>query len=114
MWHIAASAYFKISDVHTLPALITGAINDYFIASAMGVAIIYFLYLTGTDFFWIKGASIGGAWWLFAFGIVLRTKIGRIDPTDPGTNLYHITEHLLLGILIAWLITKYAKEVLER
>ena len=114
MWHIAASAYFKVADTDTIPGLITGAFTDYFTASIMGVTIIYLLYFTGTEYFWLKGLSVGAGWWLFAFGVILRSKIGRIDPIDPGTNLYHIFEHVSLGILIAWIINKYGKRILKK
>ena len=113
MWHIAASAYFKITEVDTIPALIIGAISDYSTAALMGILIMYLLFFTGTEYYWIKGISVGSAWWLFAFGVILRTKVGRIDPIDSGTNLYHIFEHLLLGALIAWIIKKYGKQLLK-
>jgi len=113
MWQIAASAYFKVEATHTIPALITGAITDYSTAGIMGLSILYLLYFTGTEHFWLKGLSIGAIWWLFSFGVILRTKIGRIDPIDPGTNLYHIAEHFFLGFFIAWIINKYGKKVLE-
>lgn len=112
MWQIAASAYFRIQDVNTVPALIVGAISDYSTAIIMGVAIVYLLSITGTDYFWAKGLSLGLTGWLFAFGIILRMKIGRIDPIDAGTNLFHVAEHMLLGILIAWIVTKYGQEAL--
>ena len=112
MWHIAASSYFKTQDTGTIPALITGAITDYSTASIIGIAIIYLLYFTGTEYFWLKGLSIGAGSWLFAFGFILRKHVSRIDPVDPGTNLYHIAEHYLLGFLIAWIITKYGSELL--
>ena len=112
MWHIAASAYFKKADVHTLPALIIGGATDYFTAGLMGIPIFYLLYWTGSDYYWFKGISIGGFWWLTAFGVILRSQVARIDPVDASTNLYHISEHLLLGFLIAWLIVKYGSDLL--
>lgn len=112
MWHIAASSYFKVKDTGTIPALITGAITDYSAASIIGIAILCLLYFTGTDYFWLKGLSVGAGSWLFAFGIILRRHVSRIDPVDPGTNLYHITEHYLLGLLIACIIVKYGADLL--
>ena len=112
MWHIAASAYFKAKDTGTIPALITGAITDYSTASIFGLIIIYLLYFTGTEYYWLKGLSVGALSWLFSFGIILREHVSRIDPVDPGTNLYHVAEHYLLGLLIAWIIAKYGKELL--
>ena len=112
MWHIAASAYFKKSDVHTIPALITGAATDYITAGLMGVPIFYLLYWTGKDYFWLKGISIGGFWWLTAFGVILRCKVARIDPVDASTNLYHLSEHILLGFLTALIIVKYGSDLL--
>ena len=114
MWQIAASAYLKIEDTKTIPALIIGAISDYSTAALMGVSIIYLLYFTGSENFWLKGMSIGGMWWLFAFGVILRAKIGRIDPIDIGTNLYHAAEHLLFGIIVAFIIVKYGKKLLQK
>ncbi|ADL13053.1 hypothetical protein [Acetohalobium arabaticum] len=112
MWQIAASAYFRIQDVDTVPALIVGAISDYSTAILLAITIVYLLSITGTDYFWAKGLSVGGIWWLFAFGVMLRIKIGRIDPIDAGTNLYHVSEHMLFGVLVAWIITKYGQEAL--
>ena len=113
MWHIAASTYFKKEDVKTIPALVTGAVSDYSKAGIMGSVILYLLYFTDTEYSGLKGLSVGALWWLFGFGVILRTKVSRIDPDDPGTNLYHLTEHLLLGFLIAKFIDKYGQELLR-
>ncbi|MCK8823627.1 hypothetical protein [Fuchsiella alkaliacetigena] len=113
MWHIAASAYFKKADVKTIPALVTGAISDYSNAGMMGSVILYLLYFTDTEYSGLKGLSVGAAWWLLSFGVILRSKVSRIDPDDAGTNLYHLAEHLLLGFLIAKIIDKYGQEILK-
>ena len=108
--HIAASTYFSISDTKTIPALIVGILTDYAVAAILGLVIVYILHYTSTDYFWVKGLSIGLLSWLFIFGMVLRMKVGRINPIDYGTNLINLIEHMLLGILIAFFIVKYGSE----
>lgn len=108
--NIAASAYFKVDDVGTLPALFVGGITHLANAGLLGVIICYILYYTGIDFYWLKGIGVSLMFWLFAYGVVLRTHIGRIDPTGAFTNVSHILFHIIGGWLIAYLIIKLAKE----
>lgn len=107
IYHIAASAYFSVADTRTIPALIVGIFTDYAVAMILGLLIVYVLYYTSSDYFWLKGISVGLLSWLLVFGIILRIKVGRIDPVDPATNLVNLVEHLLLGALIAFFIVKY-------
>lgn len=106
-FHIAASAYFPVRDVNTLPALIIGGISDFTVAAVFGVIIVYILFLTGTDYFYVKGLMVSLLYWLLLYGMILRLNIARIDPTDPGTNLVHLATHIILGLLISWIVTKH-------
>ncbi|NLI93993.1 MAG: hypothetical protein GX434_17890 [Peptococcaceae bacterium] len=106
-FHIAASAYFLESDVHTLPALIVGIISDFTIAAFLGILIVYILFVTGTDYFYLKGLIVVLVFWLFIYGIILRLKIARIDPIDAGTNLVHLSTHIMLGLITSWFIKKH-------
>lgn len=113
IWHIAASVYFPKSQVITLPALIVGMLTHFILVAILGIAILYLLYYTGTDYYWAKGLAFSMIAWLFIFGIVLQMKISRINPVDFGTNLTHIGAHIIFGILVAWVIVTYGKEALE-
>lgn len=112
IYHIAASAYFSVEDTRTIAAGIVGIFTDYAVAMILGLIIMYVLYYTSSDYFWVKGLSVGLLSWLLVFGMMLRMKVGRIDPIDPGTNVVNLTEHLLLGVLIAFLIVKYGRKSL--
>mgnify|MGYP006270922929 CR=1 FL=1 len=114
IYQIAASAYFSVADTRTLPALIVGIFTDYAVAMILGLLIVYVLYYTSSDYFLVKGISVGLLSWLLVFGIILRMKVGRIDPVDPATNLVNLIEHLLLGALIAFFIVKYGKNFAPR
>lgn len=105
--HIVASAYFPVSDIHTIPALIVGTISDFIIAAFFGVMIVYVLFFTGTDFLYVKGLFFVLVYWLMIYGLIRRLNIARIDPTDPGTNLVHLAIYILLGLLTSWLIAKH-------
>ena len=113
-WHIAASTYFPISKLHTIPALIVGCVADFTIAAILGVIIVYLLYWTGIDFYMIKGIGVTLCAWLIIFGAILRMKIGRIDPVDAGTNLEHLADHILLGILMSLTAVKFGKQLLNQ
>lgn len=107
--HIAASAYFPLERIHSIPALIVGTITDFSIGAILGIIIVYTLFYTGTDFYYIKGISIPLLFWILIYGMVLRLNIGRIDPTDAGTNLVHLSLHIILGFLIAWFTVKHSR-----
>lgn len=109
-FHIAASAFFPSSEVYNTSALIIGAVADFALAAFLGVVIAYTLYFTGSDYFYIKGIGVGLTFWLLIYGIVLRLKIARIDPIDSGTNLVHLTIHLILGFLSSWIIAKHGMQ----
>jgi len=104
IWHISASAFVEKKDIKNITGLFIGAVDDYTMAAIKGVFIAYLLYFTGTEFYIIKGIGAGLFFWLCFFGIILRLKIARIDPVEPATNLTHLTWHILLGGLTAWLI----------
>ncbi len=106
-FHIAAATYFKLSDANTLPAIIIGAINDFSIAAILGIFIIYILYYTGTDYFYVKGIGVTIVFWLLIYGMLLRFGVSRINPTDPGTNSVHLAVHIILGFLTSWIIVKH-------
>lgn len=113
--HISASVYFKVKDVGTLPALFVGVITHFTVCAILGIVVCYTLYYTGTDFYWLKGIGACLVFWLLVFGIMLRVNIGRIDPTDAATNVFYVSAHIMRGWLVAYLITKLAKEgVFER
>jgi hypothetical protein len=106
-FQIAASPYFQVPDVDTIPAIIVGIIADFSVAAFFGVIMVYILFYTGADFYYVKGLFVALIFWLILYGIVLRLNIARIDPVDPGTNLVHLAIHLILGLLTAWIITKH-------
>ena len=81
--NIAASAYFKVEDVGTIPALFVGGITHLANAGLLGVIICYVLYYTGIDFYWLKGIGVSLMFWLFAYGVILRANIGRMIPQIP-------------------------------
>lgn len=115
IFHIAASTYFKIEDVKTLPALFVGAITHFASVGMLGAVTCYILYYTGTDFYWLKRIGSSMMFWLVAYGVILRANIGKITPTDASTNIFHILAHIGRGWLVTYLIIKLAKErVLER
>lgn len=114
IWQIAASAYFTKAQLDTLPALFIGMITDYATAGLLGVISVYLLYLTGKEYYLIKGISIGIAFWILFYGVILRSNITRIDPTGAGTNLSDFTWHIILGVLTSWFIVKYGKHLLEK
>ncbi len=110
IWHIAASAYFPIDKTKDYTAVIVGMYTDYIIGCSAGVLIVFLLYYTSTKYYVLKGIAITSFFWLFIFGIILRSKVGRIDPIDSGTNLTNMFGHIFLGIAISFFIIKLDKK----
>ena len=114
IWQIAASAYFHKSDVTSISAFVVGMITPLIVVGFTGVGVVYLLYYTGIDHYLFKGTSVSSLQWLVVFGIVLRTKIGRIDPIDAQTNLFHLGFHLFFGALIAAVIVRYKSNLVKQ
>jgi hypothetical protein len=110
IWHLAASVYLPIKEDKTLIGRIIGLVTDYAVAAGLSIILIYILYQTGKDYFYLKGLVIGLFAWVFIFGVVLRTGIARIVPEDPITNLFQLSNHLLLGVVMGWLLYKFLPE----
>jgi len=96
--------YIEKKDLHTPAGLIIGAAADYIMGGVKGVVLAYLIYFTGWDFYLFKGIAVGLLFWLICFGLILRLNIAGIDPVEPGTNLTHLSWHILLGVTNALLI----------
>ncbi|MCK8817446.1 hypothetical protein MWH28_08750 [Natroniella sulfidigena] len=112
-WHMASSSYISKDRINTLGSLIPGAVTDYFMASIMGIIIMYLLYFTGKENYIFKGVMVGLFYWVAIYGIVMSLEITYINPDDLITNLSQIVAHLIIGSLTAFIIVKYGSGLLE-
>ncbi|WP_408956553.1 hypothetical protein [Natroniella sp. ANB-PHB2] len=110
---IAAATFLPQTKVNSFLGIIIGTFADYGVAISLGVIIIYLLYLTGTAYPLLKGISMGLLYWLLLFGMMLRFGLSEINPTDLNTNIVFLINHILLGVLIAWLANMYGKKILK-
>ena len=104
---IAAATFIPLSKIDSLIGIIIGVCADYGVAIFFSLSIVYLLDITGDDFAILKGLSIALLHWLLLFGLLLRFGLSRINPSDLGTNLIFLFNHLLLGVLIAIMVVKY-------
>ncbi|OWZ83411.1 hypothetical protein [Natranaerobius trueperi] len=104
IWHISTSVFVEKKDIKTGIGLFIGFINDYSVAGVKGVITAFLLHFTGSEFYLLKGITVGLFFWLIIFGCLLRLKIAHLDPVEPITNLSHLTWHILFGALTSWLI----------
>ena len=107
IWHLAASVYLPTTEAKTLIGRLIGVVTDYGVATGVGLILVYILYRTGTDHFYLKGMIGGFFSWLFIFGVIVRSGLVRLEPIDPATNLFHMFNHLLLGGLLGWLAHRF-------
>ena len=104
---IAAATFIPLAKIDSLIGIIIGFCADYGIAIFFSLSIVYLLDITGDDFAILKGLSIGLLYWLLLFGLLLRFGLSRINPSDLGTNLIFLFNHLLLGIIVAVMVVRY-------
>ncbi|MCK8827734.1 hypothetical protein MWH25_08250 [Natroniella acetigena] len=112
-WHMASSSYISKDRINTLGSLIPGAVTDYFMASIMGIIIMYLLYFTGKEHYIFKGVMVGLFYWVAIYGIVMSLETTYINPDDLITTLSQIAAHLIIGSLTAFIIVKYGSGLLE-
>ena len=109
---IAAATFLPTTKVDSIIGIIIGSCADYGVAIFLGIFIVYLLHLTGMSYLLIKGLSIGLLYWLLIFGMLLKFGVSEINPNDLKTNLVFLINHILLGVFISWLASKYGKKVL--
>ncbi|MBM7625076.1 hypothetical protein [Sporohalobacter salinus] len=111
--HIASATFLPKSKVNCFLGLTIGLFADYGVAIFFGITITYLLYYTGTDYMWLKGISVSLLYWLLLFGMGLQFGLSKINPSQLNTNLIFLIHHILLGIIVVWVISKYDLSILD-
>lgn len=106
-FEIAAATFLPKFKINSFFGLIIGIFADYGVAAFFAITITYLLHYTGRDYMWLKGISISLLYWLLLFGMGLQFGLSRINPADIATNLTFLANHILLGIIVVWLLSKY-------
>ncbi len=110
IWQMSGSLYCRIGELNTLPALAIGAVTHISLMALAGVIICYVLYYTGTDFYPVKGAGVLLIFYISLYGGIISTGIASIKHVDVITNGFHLLAHLAAGLIISFLIVKFADD----
>lgn len=112
-WYIAASPFVPIDEIRSLNAIIIGLISDYTVAISLGIVVVFLLYYTGTDFFYLKGLTVGLFYWLM-YGFLLNIHVIRIRPAHTTASSINLLLHILIGLASGLVAVKYGKNALTK
>ncbi|MCK8818008.1 hypothetical protein MWH28_11635 [Natroniella sulfidigena] len=107
IWDIATSLYFP--EIDAPYGFIIGLVTHYITIGLLGVIVVYLLYLTGTDYYLIKGLAVSLAAWILVFGIVIHTPLVTLEPITTAEYMFHLILHAIFGPLTAWVALKLAE-----
>ena len=109
-WYIAASPFVALNEIKSPNGIIIGLISDYAVAISLGILVVYLLYYTGTDYFYLKGLTVGLIFWL-VYGFLLNINVIRIRPTSITASSINLLLHILIGIVSAKVAVIYGKNI---
>jgi len=97
-WQIVAARFLTKDDLSKPSALFIGAVADITVSAILGIGFVYFVYLFGRKFLFIKGIGYGLLIWVVLLGSLLSQTIGgKITPTPPGIIVTMIA-HFIFGL----------------
>ncbi|PKM47433.1 MAG: hypothetical protein CVV03_03110 [Firmicutes bacterium HGW-Firmicutes-8] len=77
-------------------------------AMILGIATVYYLKKTGTDFWWLKGIIVSNLlMYTFIFGFLFNIGAGQVVPLDIPTNLTMFITNVIFGITVAYLVLRW-------
>jgi hypothetical protein len=80
------------------------------LGSIVGVIVAYTLRFSGKDFYLLKGLGVGAITWLGSVGFFMRfLRIELQGRHDALTNLLTVLDWVLLGMICAVIVAKYAR-----
>ncbi|PKM80807.1 MAG: hypothetical protein CVU89_11705 [Firmicutes bacterium HGW-Firmicutes-14] len=106
-FHLAASALISPNEVGSPIGLLVGVVVDIITGGTLGILIIYFLKITGKDYWWFKGLIVGNLIWLWGLGVAINFGVARIVPLDPVFRLTSLIEHQIFGLAGSFLIIQW-------
>lgn len=115
-WHETAGVMISQQWLTGVHGIIIGALMDYFFAGTLGVTLIYFLYYFGHNRYLIlKGTAISIFTWVFMCIIFIDQRISmNIKLTDPYHAYQSFIVHTLWGIVMSYLVVKYALSTISK
>lgn len=102
---LAASIHFKNANFG-ISEYIIGIITDTLTAGILGILIFIIMQIFKFEKWYIKSIILGGAVWLFMFGLVLNLPIVHANALDitPISRIISFIFHQLFVFSIIWLI----------
>ncbi len=114
-WHVTGGILVSKKWLPSINGIIIGAFSDFFFASLIGVALIYFLYYFGEKrYLLIKGIFFSIFVWFFLCIITIDQRISMYARLfDPRHAYQSFIVHTLWGVVMSFLVVKYAKSTVS-
>ena len=115
-WNVTGGIILSKTWLPSINGRIIGAFMDFFFAGVLGVAVIYFLYHFGENrYLIIKGLSFAIFVWVFLCIMLIDQRISMYSRLyDPGHAYQSFIVHTLWGVVMSYLVVKYAKSTVIR
>lgn len=101
-WQLVATRFLQAKDLFNPLAYIIGGAADLITAAVLGVIFVYFIYLFGKQYLWLKGLGFGLVVWVGLLGTLLGETIERKLPQEPAGIMVTLVAHSIFGLALAF------------
>lgn len=107
-FQISGGIYLYKNLTYTFWGIVFGGLVWEFMAAGLGILVVYFVFITGKDYWWLKGLVISNAvMFIFVYGLFYTLAAPRIVPWDLGTNWSVFLENLIFGLTAGYLTIRW-------
>lgn len=113
-WHVTGGILVSQEWLTSVHGLLLGSFMDFFFAGFLGVLLVYFLYYFGERrYLIIKGFLFNIFIWVSLCIVIIDQRISMYPKlTDPWHAYQSFIDHSLWGIVMSYLVVKYAKSTI--
>ena len=113
-FQISAGAFLEKQLTGTPGGLILGGMAWELSSAILGILIVYVIYFTGKEYWWLKGILTATAFmYVLLFGFIFDICTEHLTPKDLGSNASLLCENILFGVTSSFLAIRVGKEELD-
>ncbi|MFA7467676.1 MAG: hypothetical protein WCY82_05355 [Desulfotomaculaceae bacterium] len=106
---VSGEIFLIPSQINTLAGFWVSIFVHFVVGAAGGVLLAYFMKIAGYDFYWIKGLALAGFMLLMGMGLVVDMMgIAPQMRKDAVGVLFHIISYIAYGLVVAYILYKFA------
>lgn len=106
---LAGGVFLGKKVLQNIGGILLGSMLWLFTAAFIGVIITYFLYLTGKEYWWLKGVLVTVVFiHLLMYGFLFNMANAKVIPADIATNFSILGENIIFGLGAGYLVSRWS------